>query len=275
MKKQLIVLMTDFGNDDIYVGVVKGVIKNICPDCDIIDLTHNIPSYDIEQAAIKLYFAEKYYPENTVFLCVVDPGVGSDRRPIGIRANNKYFIAPDNGLLSLIIDKYIFDYLYWFNNSDYYLKETSNTFHCRDIFAPIAAHIAKGVNLDLIGKKINLSEIVKFDLTKCKEIGESLGGSILYIDKFGNIVTSIDIDSLNDYMYKYGADKEQIYVLINNQKITGISNTFSDVKIGELLAYTGSFSMLEIGVRNGNASDRILGNTKYKDVKIELKVEQV
>lgn len=245
MKKPPIVLLTDFGLEDAYVGIMKGVILNIAPDANIIDLTHNILPQNIKHGAYILKTSYKYFPEGSIFVCVIDPGVGSARRAIAIKFENYYFVAPDNGILSYLHPKDKIENAIHLNNPTYHLHNVSSTFHGRDIFAPVAAHINNGILLDELGKNISSKSLISIPkpYISINEFGGILG-EVLNIDRFGNLITSIEekhLKSNSDFKIQFG-----------NIRINKISKTFSDAKKGEVVAYIGSSGYLEIGKRDGN-----------------------
>ncbi|MHA2365576.1 MAG: SAM hydrolase/SAM-dependent halogenase family protein [Candidatus Hodarchaeales archaeon] len=242
-----IALFTDFGIKDTYVGVMKGIIQKIAPNTSIIDLTHQIPSHNILNAAFNLMNSYIFFPENTVFCCIVDPGVGTLRKAIAITTNNKYtFIAPDNGLLTGIIIKEKIKLAVELNNPQYHLEKVTSTFHGRDIFAPVAAYITTGVPLKTTGSELNPSKLIQLDNLLPKRKTDSIEAIVIHIDNFGNIITNIPEKWLTKSQYQH-----KIYV--GSIVIEGIKQTFADVDIGKSLAYIGSYGYLELGVRNGNA----------------------
>ncbi|RMG86329.1 MAG: hypothetical protein D6712_07790, partial [Chloroflexi bacterium] len=185
-----IVLLTDFGVTDIYVGVMKGVMRAICPSATFIDLTHAVQPQNVREGAYHLFNSYRYFPEGTVFLVVVDPGVGSARRPIIVRANGYTFIAPDNGILAYTLQDLGGEYeAYELANPEYHMPDMSVTFHGRDIFAPGAAHAAAGVPLAQFGPRL---EQIKSLPTPQMVIQEhKISGEVMHIDHFGNVATSI------------------------------------------------------------------------------------
>lgn len=257
----IITLITDFGQQDGYVGAMQGVILSICPSAILMNISHTIPPQDIRAAAFVLYQAFSYYPAHTIHCVVVDPGVGSNRRAIAIRTSHGIFIGPDNGVFSLALTAEPINVIeaVTLTNADYQLPSVSATFHGRDIFAPAAAHLANGVPLSQLGPRaINL---VRLDfgskVENLKSPGLPAAGKIqnrecrvIHIDRFGNLIlnlTRYDIE-----------DPEQIIFTIGNHVIKSLSSTFADAEEGELLAYTGSSrNHIEIAIRNGNAAQKL------------------
>jgi hypothetical protein len=241
---QIVTLLTDFGLTDAYVGVMKGVISKINPEAKIIDLSHNIPPFSISSAAYILKFSYTYFPAKSCHLAVVDPGVGSDRRAIAIFAHNQYFVGPDNGVFTYILEG---EYkVVSLENPDYFSSKVSCTFYGRDVFAPVAGHISRGVPLERLGSRIKdpvrLSELFP-------EKGENrIKGMVVHIDRFGNIITNITSKDVS------GKIKE---VLIADRKIEKQSSYYVAHSEGEVIFLWGSGGHLEISVVLGNAEDEI------------------
>ncbi|HHT9159902.1 MAG TPA: SAM hydrolase/SAM-dependent halogenase family protein, partial [Candidatus Brocadiaceae bacterium] len=186
----VITLLTDFGNQDAYVGVMKGVITGINPLANIIDICHNIPPQDVFNAAYLLYTSYKYFPRGTIHVAVVDPGVGSRRDIVCVVTKDYFFLVPDNGILSFIIQDEKPKSIFRITNSKYFLPSPSNTFHGRDVFAPVSAHLSLGAKLRQLGIKIN--QLKQLDIPKpdYKKTGQ-LEGQVIYIDRFGNLISNI------------------------------------------------------------------------------------
>ncbi|MCD6224235.1 MAG: SAM-dependent chlorinase/fluorinase, partial [Deltaproteobacteria bacterium] len=189
----IITLLTDFGVEDEYVGIMKGVILSINPSSTIVDITHQIAPQDIIAAAYRIKFSYKYFPEKTVHLVIVDPGVGSGRPLLAAKIQGHFFLAPDNGILTPLLDDGDIDTLVFVENSEYFLDSVSQTFHGRDIFAPVAAHISKGIDIMELGKLADIKSLARLSVEKpfIADNGE-LSGIIVSIDRFGNLITNID-----------------------------------------------------------------------------------
>ncbi len=256
-----IVLLTDFGMQDIYVGVMKGVISRIAPDVPVIDLTNAISPQNIRQAAFNLYSAVSYFPEGSVFVVVIDPGVGSRRRPIAVRAGGYVFVAPDNGVLSYALDR-----LGGFSEAVEILTDDaliSRTFHGRDVFAPMAARLALGQPLADLGSPI---ETLVTLWTPPLHISETrIQGEVIHIDHFGNLITSIGECHWQAHGLTlrpvWGANLDTLQfdavaasVKVRGQCIEGIQHTYADVAVGSMLALIGSSQFLEISVNQGSAA---------------------
>lgn len=248
----VITLLTDFGTDDEYVGIMKGVILSINPRASIVDITHHVEPQNIEQACYIVESSSKYFPEGTVHVCVVDPGVGSERSILALKMNNHFFLAPDNGVLSLLVEKGRVDSIVSVTNSDYFLDSVSQTFHGRDIFAPVAAHIASGVEIKHFGEDVDKEKILKLNIKKplISNTGR-ISGEIVYVDHFGNLITNIDSVLLNKIKGKRGDKTFEIQ--IGERKIKGLSNSYKSVEEKKPLAIIGSRDYLEISVNCGSA----------------------
>lgn len=273
----LIVLMTDFGSVDVYVGVMKGVCAQISPGTPVVDLTHGIPQGDLRQAAFKLWSAVKFFPDGTVFIIVVDPGVGTSRRPLAARCGGYFFVAPDNGVLSYLLGDFPLLRAVEISNQKYSLHEISATFHGRDIFAPAGAHLAAGVPLTELGGPI--AEIVRIPEPALDAAGPgTLRGEVLYGDHFGNIVTSIGrLRILGERLrldpWLPGAAGLDLPGGAWQARLPGgrrlpLELTFGAVPPGDTLAYIGSSGMLEIGINQGDAA-RVLGLAPGDEIALE------
>ena len=264
----VITLLTDFGNSDEYVGLMKGVILSITPSAVIVDITHQIDPQDIIQAAYTIKSSYRYFPENTVHLIVVDPGVGGERQIIVIKIKGHIFIAPDNGILTLICDEGKIESIIRIDNSTLFLKSVSHTFHGRDIIAPVGAHIAKGVPLKTIGPEIGLPDVVRLkDLRAAISQTSELLGTIISIDRFGNLITNIDGKQLNDYVQCGGNEIPQFW--IGEKAVNGLSTAYVNVDQQCPLAIIGSRGYLEIAVNSGSAQ-RYFNVNKGDMVKVTI-----
>jgi S-adenosylmethionine hydrolase len=244
----LITLTTDFGLADSYVGAMKGVILGIDPTATIVDISHDIAPQDVREAAYVVYTAYPYFPPHTVHVVVVDPGVGSGRRAIVLRAAQACFVAPDNGVLSYVLAREGISEAVRLTHSKYHRRTVSHTFHGRDIFAPIAAHLARGVPLTELGEP--LTEIVTFSLPQPQILPDGkVVGHVLHIDRFGNLIFDV---REGDFVLGGGLVLE-----IAGHRIEGLRHTFTDVPAGELVAYIGSSGHLEIALREGDAAQSL------------------
>lgn len=248
MARPIITLTTDYGTNDHLVGTLKGVILKINPDANIVDITHNIAPYDLLDGALAIGSAYSYFPARTIHVVVVDPGVGTDRRPLLVSGETQYFVAPDNGVLSLIYEREESLLVRHANVEHYYLQPVSKTFHGRDIFAPIAAWLSKGSQAASMGDEI--SDYKKFAMPKPKPAEGALKGVVLRVDSFGNLVTNFRPEDLPASALEHGAVQFQI----GSQTVSRLVDTFAKGNPGEPFAYIGSNGFVEFGVNRGNAS---------------------
>ncbi len=253
-RARTVALLTDFGLRDHYVGAMKAVIKNINQKAQIIDISHHIPPQDIYEGAFTLYAAYKYFPEGTIFIAVVDPGVGTRRRIACVQTPKYTFLAPDNGLLSLVLRKEKALLAVEVTNPKYFLPHISTTFHGRDIFAPVAGHISKGLKPIKLGKKIDDLYTSSFPNPVIGEKGV-LAGEVIHIDHFGNLITNIE----HAWASLLESGLSSIY--IKERQITNLSRTYQEGQAGELLALFGSSGHLEVSVNMGSARE-VLGCCK-------------
>lgn len=264
----LITLTTDFGTADGYVGTMKGVILGIAPDARLVDLSHEIAPQNVREAAFVLLASYSFFPAHTVHLVVVDPGVGSARRPIVLRTPSGTFVGPDNGVFSYVMDREPVGALVALADPHYRLPRVSHTFHGRDVFAPAAAHLAAGVPIADLGPPV--SDPVSLPLPRLEVAVEGIVGQVLHVDHFGNVVTSIGelMWAGNGLVFApvFGAakDKKQdaerrivaagATVMVAGQQIVGVQRAYADIEPGEMLALVGSSGYLEIAVREGSAA---------------------
>ncbi|NPA12420.1 MAG: SAM-dependent chlorinase/fluorinase [Aquificae bacterium] len=237
----LVAFLSDFGIEDGFVGTVKGVIKSISPSTDIIDITHHITPFDIVEGALTLKASYKYFPKKTVFLCVVDPGVGTDRRAIAVETEDYFFVAPDNGLISLALEDEKIRKIVEITDSKYTLKRDNETFHGRDIFAPVSAYLSKGVDITAFGREIN--DYKRIQIPKPKREKDRIVGEIVKFDHFGNGITNIQ------HIDRY---KE---IKVKGIKVAKVCRTFLEGEEGKLNMVKGSFGYYEVFVPKGSAKD--------------------
>jgi S-adenosylmethionine hydrolase len=248
---RIITLMTDFGTSDHYVGVMKGVILNINRQVEIVDITHAVPPQDILGAAFLIDSTYRYFPSGTIHVVVVDPGVGSERRAIVCQTETAYFVCPDNGILTHIHHNEKHAHAVAVENSAYFLPQVSNTFHGRDIFAPVAAHLSRGVPISELGNPV--AQPVQLALPKPQVTGEMVIGHIIWVDSFGNLVTDISREILESLEGQNG-----VVIHAGSAKIDHFNRSYAESEIGEVLAIIGSFNRLEISINQGNAA-QVLG----------------
>ncbi len=258
----IITLTTDFGWSDYFVGAMKGIIYQIAPKADVVDITHNIQPHNLLAGAIVLREIWKTFPPNTIHVGVIDPGVGSNRNIILARYANQFFLVPDNGIITLIHRIYSPEEVYMVTNTSLFCQPVSATFQGRDIFAPVAAHLAKGIKPYQVGPRTNLIKLIEIPQPYRNEQGQ-LMGQIIYIDNFGNLMTNISADHLNEF----AKTASGLNVYLEDRLIGPIQATFSDVQANQPIAYVGSAGFVEIAVNQGRA-DKILGGKISTKVKI-------
>lgn len=245
----IVTLTTDFGITDSFVGIMKGIILSTYSKAIIVDITHDIPAQDTKKAYYVLQQAARYFPPDTLHVIVVDPTVGSERRVIYVETEHQKFLAPDNGLLSFIEQSAIRN-IYEICHSQYTLDNVSNTFHGRDIFAPIAGHLLGGVSPEKLGKKIEPLTMNRWLFPDPKIYNNNVCGEIVYIDHFGNLISNIHSSLVN-------MSAKAIRVNIQQTEIQGISQHYSEVPPENLLALFNSSNLLEIACNLGNAARKL------------------
>jgi len=252
---KVITLLTDFGLKDPYVAQMKGVILSIAKDVEIVDISHEIYPQNVEQGAFLLYTSLPYFPKGSIHVAVVDPGVGTSRRGIIVDCKEGILVGPDNGLLLPAAKRWRSFKVYEIINKKYILDKITYTFHGRDVFAPIAAHIANGISLNDIGREIE--DYVDFNLEFGKVCENRIEGKIFHIDRFGNLITNIEEDLIRRYI-EYG---EKIDIIIKGRKYrVKFLKSYGYSKEGEILLTIGGIGFLEISVNKGSAFKEIGAN---------------
>ncbi|MEW6259371.1 MAG: SAM-dependent chlorinase/fluorinase [Thermodesulfobacteriota bacterium] len=248
----VITLLTDFGLEDEYVGVMKGVVFSICRHALVVDISHSIPPQNVLAAAAMIEASYRFFPEKTIHVLVVDPGVGTERRLIALQVNGHTFLAPDNGILTpFLVTDHIAD-IRAIAQPLWYLSEISSTFHGRDILAPVAAHLAAGEPFSKIGPVIDPASCIHISLLRPSVSGASITGTVVHVDRFGNLVTNIargDLERLRERM-----EAKDLLVRVGGSEIVGIRRTYGNAPSGTVIAVIGSRERLEIAVACGNAS---------------------
>jgi S-adenosylmethionine hydrolase len=239
----IVALLTDYGLQDSYVGVMKGALLSANPEARIVDLTHEVPPQDIREGARVLTAARGYFPDGTIFVAVVDPGVGSERDIVGVETDRQIFLAPDNGLLGFLGDSV--QRIVRISESEYFLKPLSRTFHGRDIFAPIAGRLSRGADLAQFGPPLKaLSTLPASEPRRGADGG--VQGEVLAIDRFGNLITNIPASML--------PEGSEVRISVGRKVLRKLSRSYADAPKGDLLALVGSTGHLEISVNQGDAS---------------------
>ena len=249
MSSYIITLLTDFGILDGYVASMKGVILNICPDAKLVDISHLIAPQSVRSGAFVLYACYEYFPHGTIHLAVVDPGVGTERGAVAIRTRSCFFVGPDNGLFSMILRKETGWEARRLENRQFRRSPLSSTFHGRDLFAPAAAHIARGVRFDTLGPACDPVS-PHWDEPSIGK-GE-VRGEVIHVDRFGNAITNVLSETLEKQ-----APVEKWMITAEKSAISSIEQTYGGVRTGEPLALTGSAGFIEIAVNQGNAASEL------------------
>ena len=247
----IIALTTDYGTRDHYVGVLKGVILSIAPQVRLVDVSHDIEPQNVHDAAFVLRQVWPFFPSGTIHLAVVDPGVGSDRRIVAGLYEGRYIVAPDNGLLTHVHRDFARGGLHVVQNRQFFLPEVSSTFQGRDVMAPVVAHLANGLSLGDLGPSTD--HIVMLPVPEQGMVsGESLWGVVVYVDRFGTLVTNIRREQLSNL----GGGGRPPEVRVNGVDIGPLRSAFHEVEPGAPVALIGGGGLLEIAVNRGSAADR-------------------
>lgn len=248
--RPIVTLTTDFGLNDHFVGALKGVILNIVPDANIVDICHTVQAFDILDGALALAQSYSYFPPRSVHLVVVDPGVGSARRPIIATSEMHNFVAPDNGVLSLMYAREQRLSVRHITSEHYFLQPVSNTFHGRDIFAPVAAYLAKGVDQEKFGDEV--TDYVRFNAPRPKAAdANTIRGVVLRVDRFGNLITNF---TPQDAPTLFQANVPPFKMAVGKREVTSMRTNYAEGAPGELFAIVGSMGFIEIAANRGSAA---------------------
>jgi len=246
MAGRIITLTTDFGTVDHFAGTMKGVILSIRPTAQIVDITHEVQPFDVVDGAFVVAQAYRYFPKKTIHVIVVDPGVGSTRRPVLVEAAGHYFVAPDNGVLSMIFAA-AKPRVWHITNQRYFLHPLSRTFHGRDVFAPVAAHLASGIPPARFGQRIE--DYLRLTFDKPSRSGKNVWtGTILKVDRFGNLATNLHIDEFA------GVKTQPFELKIARRALSRLALTFTECEPGEIFVIVGSSGYLEIASNQSSAA---------------------
>ncbi len=264
-RRPIITLLTDFGSADYYVGAMKGVILGINPDVQIVDITHEVIPHDILDAAFTLAQTYQTYPRRTIHVAVVDPGVGSERRPILAAGDDHYFIAPDNGVLSFVYAQQERLTVREIKADHYFRAPVSQTFHARDIFAPVAAYLSKGLEPFQLGEEI--TDYVRLQIPKPQAVsGKSFRGVVLKVDRFGNAITNL---GRTDVPALFVAPTPKFKLKVGDREIARLVRAYAEGAPEEVFAILGSSGYLEVATNRGGAA-RLLGISRGAEVFLEL-----
>jgi S-adenosylmethionine hydrolase len=258
----IVTLTTDFGTGDHLVGTLKGVILNINPAARIVDLNHHVTPFDVLDGALSIANSYRYFPPRTIHVVIVDPGVGTQRRPLLVSGEKQYFIAPDNGVLSMVFEREPCTVRH-ITAEHYFLNSISPTFHGRDIFAPTAAWLSKAWQTESFGEEI--TDYVRFSVPKAKTAGQSVKGVVLRVDAFGNLMTNLTIEDVPATAVASGAIK----LSVSGKEVRKFAQTFALGTPGEPIAVFGSAGFLEIAVNRGSAA-RTLGANRGAEVTLDF-----
>jgi S-adenosyl-L-methionine hydrolase (adenosine-forming) len=264
-QRPIITLTTDFGLNDHFVGTMKGVILEIVPEVEIVDISHAVQAFDVLDGALAISQSYSYFPNQTVHVVVVDPGVGSERRPIIASSDGYHFVAPDNGVLSMVYAREERLHVRHITAEHYFRQPLSNTFHGRDIFAPVAAYLAKMVDSHKFGDEIK--DYVRWAAPKPKAVAENrLRAVVLKVDRFGNLITNV---TPQDVPVLFGVQPGKFKIVVGNREITSIRSAYAEGAQGEVFGILGSMGYLEI-VANRAPAAQITGAGKGSEVSILL-----
>ena len=263
MAQPIITLTTDYGTGDHLVGVMKGVILKLNPEARIVDITHDVMPFDILDAALVIGQVYKNFPPKTIHVVVVDPGVGLQRRPILVTGDQHYYVAPDNGVLSMIYEREPKVTVRHITSEHYFLSPLSNTFHGRDVFAPVAAWLSKNWQTPSFGEEV--TDFVRFSMPKPKVAGSTIKGVVLKVDNFGNLITNLTPEDVPQVV----GGGAKFKITVGSREIDKLSQTYAHGAPGEVLAVIGSSGFLEISVNKGHAG-KSLGLQRGAEVMIQL-----
>ncbi len=245
--RPVIALLSDFGTRDHYAGTMRGVMIGICPDLTLVDITHEITPHDVVEGALQLAASYRYFPAGTIFLAIVDPGVGSTRRGIAAEAGDYRFVAPDNGVLTAVFHELAPKRVVELTERRYARPTVSRTFEGRDRFAPAAAWLAKGIQLSALGRPVtnyHQIEIPQADVNETR-----LAGVVMLVDRFGNLVTNIDRRTFETFTHG-----QPVALQVAGHAVAGVVATYADIRAGEVCALFGSTEHLEFAVNGGSAA---------------------
>ena len=261
----IIVLLTDFGSHGWYTGVMKGVIASVNPSASVIDLCHSISSEDVREGSFILGLSFGFFPRGTIFVAVVDPGVGSDRKNLIVKTDNHLFVAPDNGILTSVFERTAVERVYQVSPGKYTLAPQGSTFLGRDVFAPVAAHLSLGIPPEEIGEEVKSVLMVSAIQPFVNERGD-ISGRAVYVDDFGNIITNIEEAFLRS-VFPGQIPRDDLTIRLAGHTIRGVQRYYAQGECGKLMAIVDSWGFIEITVNRGNAF-RYLGLTEKKSLEI-------
>lgn len=269
MPRRIVTLTTDFGGNDHFVGAMKGVILNLAPDAEVVDINNNIHSFDILDGALSIAQTYNYFPSDTIHVVVVDPGVGTNRRPLLARTDRHYFLAPDNGVLSLVYEREERLSVRHVTGEHYFLAPVSQTFHGRDVFAACAGWMAKGVDAAKFGEEV--TDFARFAAPKPKVVNpQLLKGVILKVDRFGNLITNF---TEKDVPHLFKAEPGPFKMMVGSKEINTVRSAYAQGMHNEVFAIVGSMGFLELATNRGSAAT-LLGANRGTEVGLVLEAGQ-
>jgi len=263
--RTIIALLSDFGTQDHYVGAMKGAILSVCPEAQIVDVVHDLAPHDVETGSFVLAASVEAFPAGTVFLAVVDPGVGTSRRALVVQTEAHRFVAPDNGLLTHILADHHTARVHAITNAGLFRFHVSPTFHGRDVLGPVAGHLARGMPIEEAGPVVDDPQRLPLSALRRRSEGE-WEGEVVHVDRFGNLTTNVSDRDLSEILSHFGGDPTEVVVVVEGA-VLPLVRTYGDVTEGEPCALVGSGRRLEVAVNGGNAA-RILGAGRGASVRI-------
>ena len=269
--RPIVALLSDFGAQDHYVGAMKGAVLSVCPEAQLVDVVHELPPHDVEAGSFALAAATSAFPAGTVFLAVVDPGVGTDRRALAAETEAHRFVAPDNGLLSLVLADHPQARVHAITNAGLFRFEVSSTFHGRDVFGPVAGHLARGMPLEDVGPPVPDPRRLHLPALRQRRERE-WEGEVVHVDRFGNLTTNVSERDLGQILSHFGGDPTEVVIVVEGA-VLPLVGAYGEVAEGEACALLGSSRRLEIAIHAGNAA-RILGAARGAAVRIRAALER-
>jgi S-adenosylmethionine hydrolase len=263
--RPIVALLSDFGTQDHYVGAMKGAVLSVCPEAQLVDVVHDLPPHDVESGSFALAAAADAFPPGTVFLAVVDPGVGTPRRALAAQTSAHRFVAPDNGLLTLVLADHPDARVHAITNGGLFRFQVSSTFHGRDIFGPVAGHLARGAPIEEVGAPVDDARRLAVPQMR-RRADDEWEGEVVQVDRFGNLTTNVTARDLEEILSHFGSDPTEVVVVVEGA-ILPVVRTYGDVVEGEGCALIGSSRRLEVAIHGGNAA-RILGAARGAAVRV-------
>jgi hypothetical protein len=263
--RTIVALLSDFGTQDHYVGAMKGAVLSVCPDAQLVDVVHDLAPHDVAAGSFVLAASVEGFPAGTVFLAVVDPGVGTSRRALAVQTEAHRFVAPDNGLLTHILADHHTARVHSITNAGLFRFHVSPTFHGRDVLGPVAGHLARGMPIEEVGPAADDAQRLPLPPVRARARDE-WEGEVVHVDRFGNLTTNVSDRDLSEMLSRFGGDPTEVVVVVEGA-VLPLVRTYGDVSEGEPCALIGSSRRLEVAIHGGNAA-RILGAARGASVRI-------